>query len=82
MCHRNFEACRSLNGGFTASKLERDLAERGHNRPIALSPVWTLKGPLDSETCRMAYGSTSATADIGSLARVGPQCVDYLSLGC
>ena len=36
-CHRNFEACRSLNGGFTASKLECDLARLGQFRSFECS---------------------------------------------
>ena len=37
MCYRNFEACRSLNGGFTASKLECDLARPGQFRSFECS---------------------------------------------
>ena len=61
-CHRNFEACRSLNGGFTASKLECDLARPGQLLPLAPPAEPPFKRPVHSATCRIAYAGYLAIA--------------------
>ena len=75
MCHRNFEACRSLNGGFMASKLERDLAGCGQFWPFECAKTrWAERRVTDREPAARFSGMqfwTSAKADSNRCSESG-----------
>jgi len=60
ICDRKLEAGRGLNGGFTASKLERSLARLGHEQPFAFSTEQPFRLPLYSDSCRKTCGCNPA----------------------
>lgn len=78
MCHLNLEACQGLNGGFSASKLDRYLARRGHDLPVTHPVCLPFKRLLHAVSLPMVDTGFSAIADIHPLGRLGQQCDGYL----
>ena len=80
MCDRKLEAGRSLNGGFTASKLKRSLARLGQLLPLAGSADRSLESLLHSETGLMAYSEPRPLQPnvANSLVAVGNMAVSSL----
>ena len=78
--HLDFSCQVESNGWISAIKLIARVSGPGHNWPDANSPEPTFKGRLYSGTCRIAYGSKLAFADIEPPGFVRRQRGGYLPL--
>lgn len=68
-----------FNGRYSASKLMTAVAQPGHNPPVSRSQQRSFERRLRSETCRMTYFRTSASAVIGVLRHQRRQCAGQRS---